>query len=184
MRAVVFASVLLLAAATVSAHPAPFSYLDLRLADDGVSGALIVHDFDVAHDVGVDPPELLKDPAVAEKYRDVLTRLMDSRAHAPARWHAGDAGVGRHRDASRSPERPPDLSRRRPTRPASVRVNAIVFPYDPVHQTFVNVYENDDAAPPGDPRLRSGAPAITTPAAGRERPPCSASSSRPASSTS
>src|SRR5262245_14595308 len=79
MRAVVLASVLLLVAETVSAHPAPFSYLDLKLADDGVSGSLILHDFDVAHDVGVDQPEQLRDPAFAARYHDVLTRLMDSR---------------------------------------------------------------------------------------------------------
>src|SRR5262245_66045911 len=82
MRSVVLASVLpllLLVADTASAHPAPFSYLDLKLADDGVSGSLILHDFDVAHDVGVDSPEQLKDPAVAAKYRDMLARLMDSR---------------------------------------------------------------------------------------------------------
>ena len=73
MRAVVLASALLLVAESVSAHPAPFSYLDLKLADDGVSGSLILHDFDVAHDVGVDQPEQLKDPAFAARYRDMLT---------------------------------------------------------------------------------------------------------------
>ena len=27
---------------------------------------------------------------------------------------------------------------------AAIRVNAVIFPYDPVHQTFINVYENDE----------------------------------------
>jgi hypothetical protein len=69
----------LTASAGTAAHPAPFSYLDLRLHETGVDGSLIVHDLDVAHDVGVDPPERLLEAAVANRYRDILTRLMDSR---------------------------------------------------------------------------------------------------------
>ena len=44
---------LLLCAAPASAHPAPFSYLDLHLNANGVSGTLVVHDLDAAHDLGV-----------------------------------------------------------------------------------------------------------------------------------
>ena len=143
MRAVVLASALLLVAESVSAHPAPFSYLDLKLADDGVSGSLILHDFDVAHDVGVDQPEQLKDPAFAARYRDMLTRLMDSRVailldgtRASLAW----AGI------DTLPERQSvRLTFHAGTaRPAAIRVNAVIFPYDPVHQTFINVYENDE----------------------------------------
>jgi hydrogenase/urease accessory protein HupE len=107
-----------------------------------VAGSLILHDFDVAHDVGIDSPELLKDPAVAGKYRDVLTRLMDSRltilldgTRANLAWSGIDTLPDRQsvRLAFHAGT----------ARPASVRVNAVIFPYDPVHQTFINVYEND-----------------------------------------
>jgi len=142
MRAVVFACLVLLAARPASAHPAPFSYLDLRIGDDGLSGSLIVHDFDVAHDVGVDPPEQLRDAAVALKYRDVLTRLMDSRvtimrdgSRAALTW------TGIETLPERQSVRLTFVARG--TRPAAVHINALIFPYDPVHQTFVNVYEND-----------------------------------------
>ena len=37
------AGALLAAASPVGAHPAPFSYLDVRLNAGGVSGALVVH---------------------------------------------------------------------------------------------------------------------------------------------
>jgi hypothetical protein len=144
MRAALFAAVLLLVAGRhVSAHPAPFSYLDLRLGDDGVTGSLILHDFDVAHDVGVDPPELLKDPAEAAKHRDVLTRLMDSRltflldsTRTAIEW--GELDTLPERQSVRLQFR---LGR---SRPAMVRIDAVLFPYDPVHQTFINVYENDE----------------------------------------
>ena len=69
----------LLSVASAYGHPAPFSYLDLRLGDTGIEGSLVVHDLDVAHDVGVDPPERFADPQFAEQYRDQLSRLMESR---------------------------------------------------------------------------------------------------------
>jgi hypothetical protein len=127
--------------ATAAAHPAPFSYLDLHLLDDGVDGSLILHDFDVAHDVGVDVPERLRDLAFASQYRDILTRLMDSR-------------LGVFIDGERAAltwtgfETVPDRQsvkltfRAGEARPGRVRVDTVLFPYDPVHQTFINVYED------------------------------------------
>jgi hydrogenase/urease accessory protein HupE len=142
-RAVVGFIVSLSIATPAAAHPAPFSYLDLHLSSSGIEGGLVVHDFDVAHDVGVDPPERLRDPAFAERYRDQLTRLMDSRlgifvdgARVPLSW-SGFATV-------------PDRQSVRLTfhaadrRPGRVRVNTVLFPYDPIHQTFVNVYEDGE----------------------------------------
>jgi hypothetical protein len=36
----------------VSAHPVPFSFLDIYLDTNGAHGTLVVHDFDVAHELG------------------------------------------------------------------------------------------------------------------------------------
>ncbi|MGQ0733216.1 MAG: HupE/UreJ family protein [Acidobacteriota bacterium] len=124
-----------------AAHPAPFSFLDLRLSDAGVEGALIVHDFDVAHDLGIEPPGRLADPAVASLHLSELTRLMDSRVRIlldgrPSRITWSGLEVLAERQSLRLPFRVADA------RPGSVRVEAVVFPYDPVHQTFVNVYED------------------------------------------
>ena len=47
-----------------SAHPIPFSYLDLRVQPDAIEGTLIAHIYDVAHDLNVQPIERLLDPAV------------------------------------------------------------------------------------------------------------------------
>jgi hypothetical protein len=124
-----------------AAHPAPFSYLDVRSVASGIEGALVVHDFDVAHDLGVDAPERLQDPAFAERFRDHLTRLMDSRltilldgSRATLTWTGLEV----------LPERQSlQLAFRHDgPRPGAIRVDAVVFPYDPVHQTFVNIYED------------------------------------------
>ena len=137
----------------VWSHSAPFSYLDLKIGAAGIDGTLVVHDFDAAHDLGIADPIQLHNDAVAQQHRDVLTRLMDSRltillngTRAPIAW----AGI------DTLPERQSvRLTFHAGTaRPASVRVNAVIFPYDPVHQTFINVYEDDAAPAPGDPRPR------------------------------
>ena len=37
-----------------SAHPAPFSYLDIVFRNGGIEGTLVIHIIDVAHDLGID----------------------------------------------------------------------------------------------------------------------------------
>ena len=57
------------AARSVAAHPAPFSYLDLHLDTDATRGVLVVHDFDAAHELGIDEPQTLLDPAIRPRAR-------------------------------------------------------------------------------------------------------------------
>ncbi len=126
---------------SAAAHPAPFSYLDVQLASSGLAGTLVVHDFDVAHDLGFETPATLLDPTVAQQQRVRLVALIERRlqllaneALAPIEWGALSVLADRQSLA---------LAFRAPTvgAPATVTVNALLFPYDPVHQTFVNVYE-------------------------------------------
>lgn len=134
-------AVTVLAPAGAVAHPAPFSYLDVRLTDAGLEGSLVVHDLDVAHDVGVDPPERLLDLAFATQYSDMLTRLMDSRLNVFADGRRAQL-------AWTGFETLPDRQSLRLTfraadaRPGRVRIDALLFPYDPIHQTFINFYED------------------------------------------
>jgi hydrogenase/urease accessory protein HupE len=124
------------------AHSAPFSYLDLKIGANAIEGALVVHDFDAAHDLGIADPNRLHDVAFAAGYRDMLTRLMASRLAILA--------DGQRREIAWSnletlPERQSlRLTFRIPgSPPGRLRVEAVLFPYDPVHQTFINVYEQD-----------------------------------------
>jgi HupE / UreJ protein len=140
MRAAIVAFIVVALPAAGAAHPAPFSFLDLRIEDGGLEGSLVLHDFDVAHDLGVNPPERLTELAVVETYRDQLTRLMDSRlAIAIDGARTSLAWTGIEVVAERQSVRL--TFRVTGSRPASVRVSAVLFPYDPVHQTFINVYE-------------------------------------------
>jgi hydrogenase/urease accessory protein HupE len=126
----------------VDAHSAPFSYLDVRISPDALDGTLVVHDFDVAHDLGISDPTSLHDPAFAAKYRDMLTRLIDSRLTISA---DGERRALEWTNFEVLPER---QSLRltfhsRVAAPGVLRVDTVMFPYDRVHQTFINVYEQN-----------------------------------------
>jgi hypothetical protein len=134
---------LLALARPASAHPVPFSYLDLHVQPDAVEGTIVAHIFDVAHDLGIEKPEQLLDPAVVGQYGSAFADLMarrlevtiDGRVVAPS-WSGAEAVADRQ--SVRLRVRFP-VARS----PGVVAVVATLFPYDPTHQTFVNMYEGD-----------------------------------------
>jgi hydrogenase/urease accessory protein HupE len=140
--------VLLVACAErANAHPVPFTYLDLRIQPNALELSLVAHVIDVAHDLKIDPPDRLFDPtvlqanaaAIAELLGERLTLSVDNRVVRPERWSVPEPLGERQsiRIAARFPLTNP---------PGMIAVNANLFPYDPQHQTFVNVYEADTIA--------------------------------------
>ncbi len=130
-------------ASNAAAHPVPFSYVDLKIGRDAIEGVVVAHIFDVAHDLKVDPPDRLLDPAfLSQRASSAITllapRLIVSADGRPltAAWSGVEAVVDRQsirfhiRYALTSPA-------------GTVTVSAVMFPYDPIHQTFLNVYESD-----------------------------------------
>jgi hydrogenase/urease accessory protein HupE len=122
------------------AHPAPFSYLDLYLDSAGTRGALVIHDFDAAHELGLNRPESLLDRQIALQHRDTLVRIVESRlrldvdsARTAPQWGAIEVLADRQ-----SLRLPFELSARPPGR---LDLATVLFPYDANHQTFVNIYE-------------------------------------------
>ena len=97
------AALLLLLARPVLAHPAPFSYIDLRLQPAAIEGTVVAHIFDLGHDLNIDPAERLLDPAVAAQQSAAIARPVD-RTAAPSRPNGAgaDAGVVRCRGDSGS----------------------------------------------------------------------------------
>jgi hydrogenase/urease accessory protein HupE len=143
LRALPACLALLAAASTAAAHPVPFSYLDVRLEPRGIAGTLVVHVVDVAHDLGIAPAERLLDEAVAREHGAALIDLVASRLRlevegTPLRPAWSAPGVIAHRQSLR-------LTFRAglPAPPGHVVLEARLFPYDPVHRTFVNVYDGD-----------------------------------------
>ena len=129
-----------LVAATAAAHPAPFSYLDLHLDAGGVSGTLVVHDLDAAHDLAIQNADTLLEPAIAAQHRDALIALLGPRISLmfdgrPAAITWGAIDVVPDRQSVRL------AFTVTPAGPGRIDVRAYVFPYDPIHQTFINIYE-------------------------------------------
>jgi hydrogenase/urease accessory protein HupE len=125
-----------------AAHPVPFSYVDVRVDAAALDASVVVHIFDVAHDLGVEPMERLLEPAVVEARGAEIIALVRGRLAIEADGQALAGGVWS------APEPLPDRQSIRLTvryqpggPPGSVTVHAVMFPYDPEHQTFVNVYE-------------------------------------------
>lgn len=126
------------------AHPLPFSYLDVRIEPGRIELTVVAHVFDVAHELGVDPPERVLDPSVLGPRGDALVALLARRLQVAAAGRPLTGGVWS------SPEALPDQQSVRlharfetSSAPGSVTVTAALFPYDPTHQTFVNFYEGD-----------------------------------------
>lgn len=139
-----------------AAHPVPFSYLDLRLGSDAISGSLVVHVSDAAHDLAIEPAERLIDPDFAAQQSAALANLLaarftvsaDGRALAP-QWSAVKVLTGRQ-----SLKLPFRFAL--DGRPGRLSVSADLFPYDPRHQTFLNIYEGDELTQAILDRSRTG----------------------------
>jgi hydrogenase/urease accessory protein HupE len=143
VRPAVLTFALVILAAPVWAHPAPFSYLDLHLGPGGARGSLVAHAFDLAHELGLASPDAIVNDGAAESNRDRLFSLLG------ARWAVVVGGVPvspvfdglevlRDRQAVRFRLHVPLRAE-----PGALTIRADLFPYDPNHQTFVNVYEGD-----------------------------------------
>ena len=149
MRALVIASVaaVLLYAQPAVAHPTPFSYLDVRVSADSVEVVLVAHIIDIAHDLNVDPPERLLQTRELALHGTDITTMLQARFRLQADGGVMRAGVWSSPIAL--PERQSLQMTGRFERPATVgmfRLDALMFPYDPMHQTFVNFYESDALA--------------------------------------
>jgi HupE/UreJ protein len=139
---VAVASVFLIGPRPLLAHPAPFSFLDIVIREQGIDATLVLHVVDVAHDLGIEPADRLLDPAEAVRAHDRVVALIQSRLRigtdvTPAfEWLDLEPLADRHAVVLRFRIVGP--------RPGVLRVQAHMFPYDPIHQTFINIYEDDE----------------------------------------
>ncbi len=134
--------VLLVGAGAVAAHPAPFSYVDLQLRSGEIELSLVAHAIDVAHELGGGlTPEAVLDQAVVEAHRDRIFALLAPRLFVSV---DGSPAAAEPRGLETLPERQAlRLLWRLPLagEPGVLVIECALFPYDPNHRTFLNVYE-------------------------------------------
>src|SRR5687767_7500991 len=142
LRILVAAAVLLAGGVRASAHPAPFSYLDIVFRNGGIDGTLVVHIIDVAHDLGIQPVERLLDDPPAQSESERIGGLLQPRIQTrpPGRLTLEGQSVELLKEelALRLKYRIAD------EQPGAISIDTNLFPYDPIHQTFVNVYEEGE----------------------------------------
>lgn len=144
-RALFLCVLLLVFSISASAHPVPFSFLDVQLTSSGIEVSLVVHDFDLAHDLGVSTPESFLEPGYLAEHAASIHALLDSRLQITAdgvtsepEW--AESEVLSDRQSVRLVLRYPSVK----SMPRNLAVKAAMFPYDTTHQTFVNIYENGE----------------------------------------
>jgi hydrogenase/urease accessory protein HupE len=136
---VVVALMLLVGATSAGAHPAPFSYLDVVFRDGGIEGTLVVHVIDIAHDLDIEPFEQLLNNDIVDRERTRIADLIGPRImmrtsrRLAFEWLSLELLL--EEQAVRLKYRIPD------ERPGALTIDTNLFPYDPNHQTFINIYE-------------------------------------------
>ena len=130
-------------AAPAAAHPVPFTYLDLRVQATAIEGTLVAHIFDIGHDLGIDPIARLLDSAVASQQAAAISGRLLPRLVVTADGRVLTPQVSSQVDVL-AERQSLLLHFRYPLAgpPGTVAVTATLFPYDPLHQTFLNVYED------------------------------------------
>ena len=125
------------------AHPVPFSYLDLRLQPGAIEASLVVHVFDAAHDLNVPVPEKLLERDGANTYAKPLADMLAPRFSVAA---DGRVLTPTWSGLETIPDRQSlrlKLTYPLASAPGTITVSAHMFPYDPQHQTFLNVYDGE-----------------------------------------
>jgi hydrogenase/urease accessory protein HupE len=147
VKRVVFAAlafVALLMPAPAAAHPVPFTYLDVHVESGALTLTLVAHIADLANDLKIEPVENLLKPEVVNPRVAMMTTMLtprftiavDGRPLTPI-W-SPTAEILAERQSLRFTLRYELVSP-----PGTLIVRALMFPYDPNHQTFLNVYEGE-----------------------------------------
>jgi hydrogenase/urease accessory protein HupE len=136
-------ALLLCVAASVPmlAHPAPFSYLDVHIASDGLSGRLVIHDLDAAYEMKLEDPARLASQPYVDQHAAALAAILSGRLQfvadgATLPWTLVAARRVADQDAIELAWRAPSTAL-----PGKLTISGHLFPYDVTHQTFINVYE-------------------------------------------
>jgi hypothetical protein len=121
----------------------PFTYLDLRVQPNAIEGSLVAHIFDVGHDLTIDPAERLLRPEYTASQAPSIIALLAPRLTVAADGRALTAHWSQVEVLGDRQSLRLHVRYELASPPATLTVSALMFPYDPNHQTFVNIYERD-----------------------------------------
>lgn len=123
------------------AHPLQFSYIDLNITPASTDVVVTIHAFDAAHDLGLASEALVLAPDFVAANGSRLADLLLSRLRLTTDGQRLDATLD---DIEVVPAQLAVVLRVRYPTVASAEaldIDGWLFPYDPLHQTFVKIYE-------------------------------------------
>ncbi len=127
---------------TAFAHDEPYSHVDIRLESNRAYGRVVAHMVDLAHEGGLEKPELLLEHTYAEKNLATLHKVLDSHVmitinseQIRPEWTSFEVVTDRKSLAF-------EWTASLPNPAARVEVLGPLFPYDPPHETYLNIYDN------------------------------------------
>jgi len=126
-----------------TAHPLQFSYIDVSVTPAGYDVALTVHAFDAAHDLGLSSENDAIAATFAGQHGSQLTSLLLSRVTMSA---DGQFLTPSPVDVFVVPDQLAVVVRVHYSVPGNanrLEIAGWLFPYDPIHQTFVKVHERE-----------------------------------------
>ena len=123
------------------AHPAPFSYLDLRLNSNSIEGSLVVHTIDISNELNVSSHETLLDPTLLESKREALLGLLRRSLVISTDERQLEFTLGSISPVADQQAVSFELLFNADQLPGMLNVRCDLFRYDPQHQTFLNIYE-------------------------------------------
>lgn len=139
-------AVLCLLGPIVQAHMLPLSQVELRADDRGLEARIEAPAVDFAHDLPDVTPDILLTPAGADGHKDELFAILATRLILEADGQTLKPALREIKPMAEQKmvrlrlrylwSKPPDL----------LRVHCRLFPYDPRHQTFLNIYRDDRLA--------------------------------------
>jgi hydrogenase/urease accessory protein HupE len=126
---------------SLSAHPAPFSYLDVHVDATGLAGRLVIHAVDAAYELKLDSPAPLAEAAVVDRHRETLAQILTGRLRffvdgRDTPWTVESMHPVAGQDAIEIAWKTNATAA-----PGKLTISTLLFPYDPNHQTFINIYE-------------------------------------------
>lgn len=126
---------------SVQAHPLPLSYVDLRVAGKGVEASVEVPAADLAHELPALSEKEFLEPGTLRAHNQEVAALLMSRLTLSTE---DTIRLPQVEDIAPIPDQKDVRLRlryvlREP--PARLHIQCRLFPYDPAHQTFVDVYE-------------------------------------------
>lgn len=124
------------------AHPAPYSYLDLRLSQHTIEATLTAHTLDFAHELNVTPADALLETALTVSKQAAMLNLLRSRLSMLVDSRVPTLELLRVEPLPERQALALHLRWTLSTAPGLLKIQCALFPYDPQHQTFLNVYES------------------------------------------